>query len=404
MIDKTCLIAKRFLDQKQCNLDFNNLDISHDLNIGQCCHLFPFQFVLVYRKSNAVMHLPKKVNVVKIYKMDNKNCYILLLLLNSVSVYSLKTKNFEKTKIKAISMPVYDIMASRPQMNQIDCAYYCMKNEDCDTFRLTKEGSCLKIPNIGQNLLKAHYKDPKAVTLQTTENVDFGLHFLLMYDGKIEDFSVSEGEAIYTFPGLPSPAIFGYINNGDGSIYILNDLKMYLFSFEAEEPQEIPELTLPATAVLDGYATFTTQNGIGFIRVQYEIWIFINGNWKQGAKFPYPDNGNSFELACATFIPGNDNDVYHTGGYASGAGDLNVMYRYSIKDDIWEQLPNLPATNRRHACTGYVKDNKEYIAIAGGQDGNKPEFRFYSIEDQTWGLFPPLVRLAINACSLQIDR
>ena len=321
------------------------------------------------------------------------NLKLFYLLYSVTLVISLKTVNFEKTKIKAISMPEVpdqNEMVLIPQMNQIDCAYHCIKNDQCIAFQLTEEGSCRQVP-LNQHLMKGHPRDPKAPILHTSEKLNFPLHFLLLHVGKIiEDFNTNGGETI-DYPDFESGSTLGYIDNNDGTIYILNQNKMYLFSFDDKDPKEVPELILPTALTMNDYSTYATQNGIGYLRVQYETWIFKNNEWKQGVKFPYPDNGNDFELGCATFIPGNDNIVYHTGGLeVRGAGEVDVVYRYNIKDDSYDQPFNLPGVVRRHACAGFVMNGKEYVAVGGGSNdllATTPHY--YSLTDKTWHQFTP---------------
>ena len=227
--------------------------------------------------------------------------------------------------------------------------------------------------------MKSTKSDPKAIPIYTTQN-PFDIHFLFLRyayeDGSVEDFSTTQDSNKYDYPMFTDGLNHGYIDLQNGSIYILKGKKMYLWSFELSPAVEIPELALPLVAPLNSYESFATQNGVGFITQLFETFVFQDGQWKEGARFPWPST--NFELACATFIPENDNMVYITGGWDNG--DVDVIYRYDIENDVYEEPGfNLRKPNRRHACTGFVQNGNEYLVVAGGTAGN--QVSIYSIPD-----------------------
>ena len=196
------------------------------------------------------------------------------------------------------------------------------------------------------------------------------------------------GEVI-NFPSINNGENFGYINIGNGSIYILNEKKMYLFNFDQNPAIEIPGLTLEweRSPLQHGgiwSAMATTKNGLAYFVYKKEVFVFKNGNWKK-----MKNTQTQFEASCATFIPDNDNDVYISGGRDKRAQDK--VFRYSFDQDDYEEITELPQNVRSHACTGYVESGLEYLVVAGGADPKTDKMHIYSISEGTWGesLFLP---------------
>ena len=62
--------------------------------------------------------------------------------------------------------------------------------------------------------------------------------------GKISAVSQNGVGEIIEFPRIGTGHNLGYIDIGNGSIYILNEKQMFLFNFDQNPPMEISALTL----------------------------------------------------------------------------------------------------------------------------------------------------------------
>ena len=107
--------------------------------------------------------------------------YLRVLLLVQVSL-ALITKNFEKILLNTRSVIDYKELASIPQMDFFECAYFCMKvGEECTSFYITKEGSCRRILTPKEDLVPGSPDDPKSAILFTTEPVPFSKSFIQIH-------------------------------------------------------------------------------------------------------------------------------------------------------------------------------------------------------------------------------
>ena len=195
---------------------------------------------------------------------------------------------------------------------------------------------------------------------------------MVNFDGSLTDFSIDEGNTILDFPAVPGGQNYGYIDIGNGSIYILKELKTYLWNFDSNHPFEIPKLQPPMR--LEHYEARATQNGVFYYASVHQTWIFKDGKWEERSE--HPDELKNIHWACATFLPNNDNNVYLTGGRTFS--DLDTVYRYSIKDDKYERLPfTLDYKIQRHSCAGFVdKNSEEFIIVI-----SDTRQRVYSLTD-----------------------
>ena len=203
---------------------------------------------------------------------------------------------------------------------------------------------------------------------------------MVNFEGLLTDFSINEGKAILDFPLVPGGRNYGFIDIGNDSIYILKQQKTYLWTFDSKAPIEVPDLRPPMR--LEHFEARATQNGVFFYASKLQTWIFNDGKWSERAKHP-KELENTY-WACATFIPNDDNNVYLTGGFKGG--NLDTVYRYSIKDDTYEKLSfALDDKVRHHACAGYINEKfEEFIIVISAT-----RQRIYSLTDESKNAFNP---------------
>lgn len=200
---------------------------------------------------------------------------------------------------------------------------------------------------------------------------------MIQLSGEVKSIAISNGTDI-NYPKVGNGKNNGFIDIGNGSIYIMQEQNMYLFSFDETNPAiEIPELKLPYEKSIHWDSTITSQNGIGFLAISYDAFLLKNKEWKYIDTHP-----RLFLRSCSTFIPGNQNDIYITGGKESSGKSI---YRYDIEKDGFTEPTELVREVRSHACSGFIdNDGKENLVVAGGYGWGTERVYYYNIPDNEW--------------------
>ena len=90
-------------------------------------------------------------------------------------IFALVTKDFQKYKIKADSDLESTELISIPQMDFIECSYFCMKEEqngkECKAFYISNEGSCRKV-ELDQNPCFQKAGTGGGITLYSTVRIN----------------------------------------------------------------------------------------------------------------------------------------------------------------------------------------------------------------------------------------
>ena len=95
---------------------------------------------------------------------------------------ALITKNFEKIPINAGAIIVYKELVFMPLIEANECAYFCKKEDDCQAFYITDEGSCRQVPI--DLKLKESSTSVSQTILYAAENVQFSEDAWVTYRSK----------------------------------------------------------------------------------------------------------------------------------------------------------------------------------------------------------------------------
>ena len=69
---------------------------------------------------------------------------------------SLIIKDFETVKIDPNSIKNFTELEKSQGMDYFQCAYFCLKQDDCQAFYITDKGSCRQVP-IDQEFFKGNH-------------------------------------------------------------------------------------------------------------------------------------------------------------------------------------------------------------------------------------------------------
>ena len=117
----------------------------------------------------------------------------------------------------------------------------------------------------------------------------------------------------------------------------------------------------------------------------------------KGLRIELTDFHLKIEKPCATFVPGNDDEVYFMGGHTSEHA-LNNVWRFKLLENWYNEITTFPDGFRKHehSCAGIITAGGEKaITVVSGWTHAPTQFmseavQIYKIDLDEWEDLPSL--------------